>query len=60
MAYVRKTITEFDIEANYGQGFEMVTCETTWGDAVKMKRTYRDNEPGVPFRIKPHWVKKVL
>lgn len=60
MAYVRKTVTEFNIEGNYGQGFEIVTCETTWGDAVKRKREYRDNEPGILFRIKPHRVKKVL
>lgn len=50
--YVRKTVDEYDIEGNYGSGWEVVTCEETWSDAVEMRRCYRENEPGVPFRIK--------
>jgi hypothetical protein len=62
MAYIRKTVDEFDIEADYGhgQGFEMVTCETTFGQALQTKRDYKLNEPGIPFRIVHHRVRKVL
>jgi DNA polymerase IIIc chi subunit len=59
-AYVRKTEDEFDIEGNYGQGFEMVTCETTRKMARERIREYRDSEPGIPFKIVKHRVKKVL
>jgi hypothetical protein len=54
--YIRKTEDEFDILGNYGQGFELVTCETTWSLAKDTLRTYRANEPGVPFKIKKHRV----
>lgn len=54
MPYVRKTEDEYEIQALYpwnkGQ-WEMVTTETTWKAAIAQKRCYRENEPGVPFRI---------
>ena len=56
MAYVRKTEDEYDIEGNYGQGFEIVTCETTWKLAKETIKTYRTNEPGIAFRIRKHRV----
>lgn len=50
--YVRKTEDEFNILGNYGQGFEIVTCETSRSLAKDQIRTYRQNEPGVSFKIK--------
>jgi hypothetical protein len=44
----------FDVQGNYGQGWETVTAETTWREANARRQEYRDNELGVPFRIK--WV----
>lgn len=43
---------EFDIEGDYGCGWELVTCEETRADALEMVRCYRENEPGRPFRIR--------
>jgi DNA polymerase IIIc chi subunit len=56
MAYIRKTEDEFDIEGDYGQGFEIVTCETTKQLARDAIKTYRANEPGIAFRIRKHRV----
>jgi DNA polymerase IIIc chi subunit len=56
MAYKRKTEDEFDIEGDYGQGFEIVTCETTRPLARDTIKTYRANEPGIAFRIRHHRV----
>lgn len=47
----RKTIDEFDIEGNYGQGYEIVTCEVNRRLARRQVKIYRENEPGVPFKI---------
>lgn len=52
MAYHRKTEDEFEIQGSYGQGWELVTTEVTWSLAKDQIKTYRENEPGVPFRIK--------
>lgn len=43
----------YDIEGNYGQGWEAVTAEETKAEALATKRTYEENEPGIPFRIRP-------
>lgn len=53
MAYVRKTRDEFEVQGNYGygHGFEMVTTEETRKDAKEQLKCYRENEPGIPFRI---------
>ena len=56
--YVRKTEDEFDIEGDYGQGFELVTCEVTRPAAKTTLKDYRANEPGILFRIRKHRVKK--
>lgn len=52
MAYKRKTIDVYDIEGNYGQGFEAVNTETDWNAARRSIREYRENEPGIAFRLK--------
>lgn len=43
--YIRKTEDEFDIEADYGQGFEVVTCETTYKKAKEQVKAYKENDP---------------
>lgn len=56
MAYKRKTEDEYHIQAQYPYNkkneWEMVTIETTWSAAKEQCKCYRENEPGVPFRIK--------
>ena len=52
MAYVRKTRDVYEIQGDYGCGWECVTTETTWTDAKQMVKCYRENERGIPFRIK--------
>jgi hypothetical protein len=56
--YIRKTRDEYDIESNYGYGWDVETCEDTWKDAKAQVKCYRENCPGIPFRIKKHRVKK--
>lgn len=51
MAYKRKTEDEFEIQGNYGQGWEMVTTEITRQLARDQIKTYRMNEPGIAFRF---------
>jgi hypothetical protein len=53
MAYKRKTIDEYEIQGNYGYGygFECVTTEETRQAAKEQIRCYRENEPGISFRI---------
>lgn len=53
MAYVRKTRDEFTVQGNYGygHGWEDLTSEDTSKEARKRLREYRENEPGVPFRM---------
>jgi hypothetical protein len=49
--YLRKTEDEFNILGNYGQGYEIVTCETSLKEAKNRKKEYLQNEPGIPFII---------
>lgn len=58
MARERKTIDEFDIQGDYGDGYESVTCEATWWAAWKAVKEYRVNEPGIPFRVKKRRIRK--
>lgn len=43
MAYVRKTIDRWDIETNYGYGWEIENSEYTWSDAKRSLKEYREN-----------------
>lgn len=45
--------TEYEIRGNYGHGhgFECVTSEATIKEARARLREYRENEPGITFRI---------
>lgn len=50
--YIRKTEDEYEIHGNYtGRNYEVVTTESTCGDAVRQVITYQENEPGIPFKI---------
>lgn len=53
MSYKRKTRDVWEVRGNYGHGhgFECVTAETDYAEARARLREYRDNEPGVPFRL---------
>jgi hypothetical protein len=59
MAYTRKTRDEYEIQQNwgYGHGWETVTTEETWKDARDQAKTYRQEQPGIPCRIKTRRVK---
>lgn len=40
----------WEVQGNYGQGWETVTAETTWRETRERLREYRDNERGIAFR----------
>lgn len=50
---VRKTRDVYDVRGDYGygHGFETVTAETELREAKARLREYRENEPGVPFKL---------
>lgn len=43
MAYQRKTRDRWDIETNYGQGWEVENSEYTRADAKRSLREYKEN-----------------
>ena len=53
MGRERKTRDTFEVQGNYGygHGYEVVTTEEDRIEARRALREYRENEPGVPFRI---------
>lgn len=55
--YERKTRDVWDIEVDYGYGFEVVTQETSASDARQMARDYISNEHR-PTRIRKHRVRR--
>ena len=56
--YHRKTKDEFQVQGNYGyHGYEMVTCEETYKEAKERLKEYRENEPGIAFKIVKRRVK---
>lgn len=58
--YVRKTIDEFRIEGNFGQGWEEVTCEETRAAGRVQLRCYRENDPEHAYRLTVARVPKVV
>ena len=52
MAYVRKTRDRWDVETNYGFGWEVECSEYTWKDAKMQYRCYRDNISGLVRLVK--------
>jgi len=51
MAYVRKTVDVYEIQGNYGYGWDMVTVESSYKDAKAMLKCYRENENRYSHRI---------
>jgi hypothetical protein len=53
MAYQRKTRDVYEVRGDYGHGhgFETVTAETERAEARARLREYRENEPGIKFKI---------
>ena len=56
MAYKRKTVDCYDIQGDYGHGdgFETVCSASSWKEAKADIKDHRENEPGIPFRIKKY------
>jgi hypothetical protein len=54
--YVRKTADEYQIQGNYGYGWETETTEETLKDAKAQLKCYRENV-NYPVRIKKVRVK---
>ena len=52
MAYTRKTRDIWEVQGNYGQGWECVTAEEKFSEARARIREYCENEPQYPHRIK--------
>lgn len=46
MSYVRKTVDVWDVETNYGYGWECETTEDTRKEAAEMAQCYRENSYG--------------
>lgn len=43
MSYIRKTIDRWDIETNYGYGWEIENSEYTREDAKRSFKEYKEN-----------------
>jgi len=55
MAYTRKTRDRWDIETNYGYGWEVECSEYTWAEAKAQAKCYRENSYGrFAVRVKKH------
>jgi hypothetical protein len=46
MAYIRKTVDEYNVMGHYGHGWETLTSETTYSAAKAQVKCYRENEGG--------------
>ena len=42
---------EYEVQGNYGQGWEMVTTEDTPIEAKQRLKEYNENEPQYPHKI---------
>jgi len=58
MAYIRKTKDEWQVQGDYGNGWEPILTAENLDDAREQKRCYDENEPDVVHRIKLVRVKK--
>ncbi len=57
MAYVRKTVDEYDIEGYYNGEWEVECTESTFKDAKAQIKLYRENAPNA-YRIRKRRIKK--
>lgn len=55
--YERKTTDVYELQGNYGNGWEYILTEETMSAAKKRKKEYSENE-GIPLRIVKKRVKK--
>lgn len=55
--YQRKTVDEYELQGNYGNGWDYLLTEGTLAEAKKRKKEYAENE-GIPLRIVKKRVKK--
>lgn len=51
MAYKRKTQDEYQIHGFYKHGWEEITAYNKYSDAKTDIKLYRENEPGISFKI---------
>lgn len=58
--YNRKTYDEYEVQGNYGYGYEVVIVEPTKKEALANLKLYEANEKGVSFRIVKKRVKKAV
>lgn len=56
--YKRKTVDEFQIHGNFTGEWEEVTAESTRKEALVNLRLYRQENPGVPFKLVKKRVKQ--
>lgn len=57
--YQRKTVDEYDIEGDYGDGFDVLCTEATAKEARQRVREYLENDRYLTdIRIRKHRVKK--
>lgn len=56
MKYVRKTRDEFEIQGNYGYGWETVVTEENAAAAREQLNIYNANEPQYKHRIKKRMI----
>jgi hypothetical protein len=57
MPYTRKTVDEYEIQGNYGQGWECETTEEMYKEAMKRLKEYRQNMPEYSHRCRRKRVK---
>lgn len=50
MTYIRKTHDEYEVQGNYGEGWDLETVEMTWKEAKTQLKCYRENGCG-EYRI---------
>jgi hypothetical protein len=55
MGYVRKTRDEYELQGNYGHGWECLTTEDSYRAAKEQRKCYDENEGG-SYRIMPRRV----
>ena len=51
MAYERKTIDTWELQLNYGYGWEYTLTEFTREEARARLKEYRENQPQYPARL---------
>lgn len=58
MAYERKTIATWELQLNYGYGWEYTLTEYTRKEARERLKEYRENQPQYPARLVKKRVRK--